>query len=135
MENYYMKRVVLTTMCMVYDNDKILVQMRTKKDWPGLTFPGGKVKDNETVEECCIRETYEETGLSISNIEFMGFIEWNNIDECRHFCFLFKTNSYTGTLKSSDEGNVFFIKENEISNYPLSDDFDKIFDILKNGKH
>jgi len=30
-------------MCMIYDDKgNILVQDRLKKDWPGVTFPGGK---------------------------------------------------------------------------------------------
>ena len=37
--------VVLTNMCMVYDdNGNILVQNRTKNTWPGITFPGGHVE-------------------------------------------------------------------------------------------
>ena len=44
-----MKQVVLTIMCMVVNkNNEILVENRLKKDWPGLTFPGGHVEDNET---------------------------------------------------------------------------------------
>ena len=48
-------------MCMIYnDKGEILVQMRTKKDWSGLTFPGGHVEDNETLIDSVIREMKEE---------------------------------------------------------------------------
>ena len=34
----------ITNLCMVYDNaGNVLVQERIKKDWPGITFPGGHV--------------------------------------------------------------------------------------------
>ena len=39
--------VLLTNMCLIYKDDEILVQERTKNDWPGLTFPGGHIKKNE----------------------------------------------------------------------------------------
>ena len=65
-------------MCMVYDdNENILAQDRVSKDWPGLTFPGGHVEDNETIEQSVIREIKEETGLTISSVECCGgTIEW-----------------------------------------------------------
>ena len=71
--------VILTIMCMAVDKDgKILVINRLKKDWPGLTFPGGHVEDDETCEEACVREMKEETGLEVSDLIEMGHIEWNN---------------------------------------------------------
>lgn len=70
-------RIILTNMCMVYDNDEnILVQDRVSKDWPSLTFQGGHVEDNETIEESVIREIKEETGLTISSVECCSTIEW-----------------------------------------------------------
>lgn len=125
-----MREIKLTMMCLIYNDKKeFLVINRTKKDWPGLTFPGGHVEDNEATIEACIREVKEETGLDIFDIENVGYIEWNNefSDNIRHFSVLFRTNKYAGEVTSSKEGKAFFIKENELKNYPLSNDFDKIF--------
>ena len=59
-----MNNIKLTTMCMIYkDNGEFLVQDRIKNDWPGITFPGGKVEKDELITESCIREIKEETGL------------------------------------------------------------------------
>ncbi len=130
-----MKPVILTIMCMVYNSDgTFLVMNRLKKDWPGLTFPGGHVEDNEVSEEACIREIKEETNLDIFDIECIGHIEWNDFnDGFRHFSVLYRTNKYKGTINSSKEGNIFFIKEEDISKYPLSNDFDKIYALMKKG--
>ena len=38
------ENVNFTNMCMVYDADKVLVIDRKKKDWSGITFPGGHVE-------------------------------------------------------------------------------------------
>ena len=60
-------KVELTNMCMVYDDDRILVQERINKNWSGVTFPGGHVEEDESFAQSVIREVYEETGLKIEN--------------------------------------------------------------------
>ena len=127
------KPIILTIMCMVYKDDgSFLVLNRKKKDWPGLTFPGGHVEDDETCEEACIREMKDETNLDIKDIVCKGHIEWNDFgDGLRHFAVLYSTNKFSGELKSSSEGEIFFLKEDKVDNYPLSNDFWKIYHLLK----
>lgn len=128
-------KTILTTMCMIYKEDgSFLVQNRIKNDWPGINFPGGHVEDNETIEQSCIREVKEETGLDISNIHSPGYIEWYVKEENkRHLCIIFTTKNFKGNIISSNEGEIFFIKEEELNNYPLSLDFDKVLKIAKRG--
>lgn len=128
-------KTILTTMCMIYKEDgSFLVQNRTKNDWPGINFPGGHVKDDETIEQSCIREIKEETGLDISSLYSPGYIEWYvPEDGKRHLCIIFTTKHFKGHIKSSNEGEVFFIKEDDLKNYPLSLDFDKVLEIAKRG--
>ena len=132
-KSHSQKRVKLTIMCMVYKDDgSFLVENRLKKDWPGLTFPGGHVEDDELIENAVMREMKEETGLELSEIEPRGYIEWNEFgDNVRHLAMLFRTKKYKGTLKSSKEGEIFFIKEKDIGKYLLSNDFEKIYQKLK----
>ena len=49
-------------------------------------FPGGRLEENETIEECCVREVLEETGIkcsikekSISINEYFEDATWTNV--------------------------------------------------------
>ena len=60
----------LTTLCYIEKDDKYLMLHRTKKKndankgkWIGV---GGKIEENESPDECLIREVYEETGLKLT---------------------------------------------------------------------
>ena len=69
-------KIILTNMCLIEDASKrILLQNRTKSDWPGLTFPGGHINKEETIEESIIREVKEETNLDIKNPKLIGIHE------------------------------------------------------------
>ena len=132
-KSHSQKKIKLTIMCMVYKDDGyFLVENRLKKDWPGLTFPGGHVEDGEMIEDAVYREMKEETGLELLDIEPRGYIEWNEFgDDVRHLAMLFKSNKFKGEIKSSKEGEIFFIKEEDLPKYLLSNDFEKILALLK----
>ena len=109
----------LCNMCMVTDGSgRVLVQKRLPKPsnpWSGLIFPGGHVEPGETVVASVIREVQEETGLTVSNLQNCGYIQWYNPDcQSQYFVFLFKTSSYSGDLKGSVEGNVKWMTLDEM---------------------
>ena len=127
------ENVVLTNMCMVYDGNKILVQDRLNPNWPGITFPGGHIEQRESFVESTIREVYEETGLKVSNLQICGMKQWTQRDgSYRYIVIFYKTNAFTGELKSSDEGKVFWINRNEISNYVVAEGFMEMLEVFEN---
>lgn len=121
----------ITNMCLVYSGDKILVQERNKKDWPGLTFPGGHVEKGENFIASVIREVKEETGLTIYDPLLCGMEEYkaDNNDE-RYLMLFYKTDKFDGELKSSKEGKVFWINKDDLLKYELSLDLDRIYKIM-----
>lgn len=128
-----LEQVTLTNMCLIYNGDgRILVQKRNKSSWPGITFPGGHVEKNESFVESTIREVYEETGLTVSNLQLCGIAQWTPFLGGRYIVVLYKTNCYTGELKSSDEGEVFWIDKNQLFNYELSADLEEMFMVMDN---
>ena len=129
--------IILTNMVMIYDDyDNILVQNRKANDWPGINFPGGHVKFDESIKDSCIREIKEETGLDIYDLEFCGFFEWNIPKENkRHLAMLYKTKSYSGKLVSSNEGEMMWLNIKNINKYKQSTDFDKVLKVMLEGLH
>ncbi len=63
MSKHNLELVELTNMCMIQDlsTNKVLVQVRNKNDWDGISFPGGHVEMGESIVQSVIREVQEET--------------------------------------------------------------------------
>ena len=121
------ERVELTTLCMISWGDEILLQNRVKTDWRGYCFPGGHVEPGESIVDSVIREMQEETGLTVKNPKLCGIKQFP-IDGGRYLVFLFKTNEFTGELRSSDEGKVEWISRKDLPNIAAVSDF---MDMLK----
>ena len=118
------EQAIFTNMCMVYDNaGNILVQDRCDPGWPGITFPGGHVEPGESFVESVIREVYEETGLTIENPILCGTKQFQTRKGERYVVLLYKTDRFSGELKSSDEGKVFWIPRNTLEQYTLIEHF------------
>lgn len=140
--------IELTNMCLVYDENRILVQ--EKKDTGikgGLVLPGGHVEQGESLTQSVIREIKEETGLNIYNPQPCGYKDWILDDGTRYIVLLYKTDKYDGEIKSSEEGCVFWLDRKDIEKANLiwnmrelleifeSDKYSEFFFEYKNGKH
>ncbi|MBR3716165.1 MAG: 8-oxo-dGTP diphosphatase [Clostridia bacterium] len=129
------ENVVLTNMCMVYSGSKILVQDRLDPKWPGITFPGGHIEVGESFVRSTMREVKEETGLDVSDLRLCGMKQFTSEDNTyRYIVFFYKTDRFTGELRSSDEGKVFWIERSELDSYVLADGFDKMLEIFENDE-
>lgn len=122
--------VTITNMCMVYDDDMVLVQDKIDDDYCGLTFAGGHVERGESFTDAVIREVYEETGLRISCPVLCGIKDWTNDDGSRYMVLFYKTNKYEGELVSSDEGKVYWIKTDELKNLNMAEGMDKMLQVF-----
>ena len=137
--------IELTNMCLICDGNKVLVQ--EKVGTKGLVFPGGHVEEGESLLESVVREMKEETGLTIENPKVCGFKDWIQEDGTRYVVLLYKTHKFTGELKSSDEGRVFWIDRADIDRVNLiwnmkelleifdTDLYSEFFFKIKDGKY
>ena len=125
---------ILTNMCMIYDENRILVQDRKNPDWPGITFPGGHVEPKESFVDSVIREVKEETGLDIANVQLCGIKQFPLEEgKCRYIVLLYKTGTFSGELKSSEEGQVFWIEKDELKDYVLAESFETMLEVFENN--
>ncbi len=79
----------------------------TKHRQRGIEFPGGKVEHGETVEDAVRREAYEETGVKIGSLSYIG--EYVVHTE-RPFC----KAVYTGEIVQIDETYPLYETEGAI---------------------
>lgn len=131
-----MEEVELTNMCMICDGQgNVLVQdKRNHPDWHGWNFPGGHVEKGEYVTPSVIREMKEETGLTIENPRLCGVKEFHKLkDGRRYIVFLYTATKFSGELKSSDEGDIFWYPLSELpSSDKLIDGFGEMLPVFMN---
>ncbi|MBE6692560.1 MAG: 8-oxo-dGTP diphosphatase [Ruminococcaceae bacterium] len=118
---------IFTNMCMIYDeNGNVLVQDRVGSNWAGITFPGGHVESGESFTDAAIREVYEETGLTVSKLQLCGIQDFFLDDGTRYCVYFYKTNCFSGDLRSSVEGDVFWTSLSKLHELKLSNGMDSI---------
>ncbi|SCG85206.1 NUDIX hydrolase [Methanobacterium congolense] len=112
-------RVILTD-----PDGKILIIKRSteSKTNPGRwELPGGKVDQNESIDQALLREVYEETGLKITPDHVVGVSEQNlHIIRAVHIIMSGRIIEGELTLSPEHEGYAWVFLEN-LSNYELAD--------------
>jgi len=123
---------IFTNICLITDDaGNILVQDRKNPNWPGIAFPGGHVEKEESFVDAVIREVLEETGLTVENPILCGVKQWPGPQDARCVVLFYKATRFTGTLRSSEEGEVFWVSREELHRYPLARDFEEMLRLME----
>ena len=112
----------LTNMCMIVDGTKVLVQDRVDPRWSGIAFPGGHVEPGESITDSVVREIQEETGLTVRSPRLCGVKDWMKDDGGRYIIFYYKGDEFSGELKPSEEGDIFWAELNDLPGMNLAVD-------------
>ncbi len=129
------EKVELTVLCMIYKDNKLLLQERRKEDWQGLTFPGGHVEKEESFVQAVIREMKEETGLDIELPKLCGVKQFHTDSKIRYIVLLFKTDQFSGELISSDEGKMLWIDRSDLPKLNTVADFAELLEVFDSDRY
>lgn len=119
-----------TTLCYIERGDEYLMLHRVKKKndinkdkWIGL---GGKFEEDESPEDCLLREVREESGITLTSWRYRGIVTFINTKCESEFMHLFTADAFEGEMKTCSEGELEWIKKSELMKLTLWEG-DKIF--------
>ncbi len=119
-----------STLCYIEKDGKYLMLFRNKKavdcnrgKWIGI---GGKFEENESPDECLIREVKEETGYTLTAYKMRGIVTFVTDKWETEQMFLFTADGFFGEPSDCDEGLLEWKSKDEINSLSLWEG-DRIF--------
>ena len=124
-----------TTLCYLEQGDQYLMLHRVKKEndlnhdkWIGV---GGKFLEGETPEECVLRETMEETGLTLTDYRYRGIITFLSDRWEGEYMHLFTASKWEGEQGDCNEGDLQWIAKKELRKLPMWEGDHIFLDLLE----
>lgn len=110
-----------TVLCYIENNGCYLLLLRNKKEidinkgkYIGI---GGHIELGENKEEALIREVKEETGLIVESYQYRAKLIFIN-NGYKEIMYLFTVDKFTGEVKECDEGELHWIRKEDIFKFP-----------------
>ena len=91
--------------------------------WIGV---GGKFEEDESPEECLLREVREETGLTLTRWRFRGIVTFVAEGHETEYIYLYTADQWTGEMIECNEGDLEWIPKEKVCDLPIWEG-DKIF--------
>ena len=120
----------LSTLCYIEKDNQYLMLHRTVKEndvnkdkWIGV---GGHFEQDESPEECLLREVKEETGYTLTSYRFRGIVTFVSGTGVTEYMSLFTADAFTGEPIPCDEGELEWVDKAQIQNLNIWEG-DKIF--------
>ena len=112
-----------TTLGYLHCGDSWLLLYRNKKEndlnrakWVGV---GGKFEENESPDECLLREVREETGLTLTDYRCRGVVTFVSDEWEGEYMYLYTATGFTGEMRECDEGTLEWVPIDEVPKLPL----------------
>ena len=119
-----------STLCYVIQGDQVLMLHRVKKKndvnkdkWIGI---GGKFEQEESPDECLLRECREETGLRLTSWQCRGVVTFLQEGGEGEYMYLFTAEEFEGNLHDCPEGDLQWVSREFLYRLPMWEG-DRIF--------
>jgi 8-oxo-dGTP diphosphatase len=118
-----MNITTIGNVCFLIDQTagNILLLERSREPMRGLlTGVGGKTDFAEDIQQSCMREIKEETGLDVKSIQLKGILKTLAEDgQSSWILFVYTCTDFTGRLKVCEEGNLQWFDITKLDSLPL----------------
>jgi 8-oxo-dGTP diphosphatase len=125
-----MEKSKLTTLCYIEKDGQYLMLHRVSKEndinkdkWIGV---GGHFEEDESPEDCLLREVKEETGLTLLSYRFRGIVTFISNEWQTEYMCLYTADEFEGEMTQCDEGVLCWVDKSQIDQLNLWTG-DKIF--------
>ena len=120
------------------DREEYLMLHRVKKKndinhdkWIGV---GGGFEHGESPEECALRETFEETGLTLTDYRLRGIVTFDCEGQETLYMYLFTASAWTGELSECSEGDLEWVPKKKVYSLPIWEGDKIFFRLLEEGR-
>ncbi len=120
----------LSTLCYIEKDGKYLMLHRTVKEkdvnkdkWIGV---GGHFEEDESPEECLLREVKEETGYTLTSYRYRGIVTFISGNGVTEYMSLFTADGFCGEQTECDEGQLEWVDIDKVEGLNIWEG-DKIF--------
>jgi 8-oxo-dGTP diphosphatase len=94
-----------------------------KDKWIGV---GGHFEEDESPEECLLREVKEETGYTLTSYQYRGIVTFISGNGVTEYMSLFTADGFEGELLPCDEGELEWVDIDKVQELNIWEG-DKIF--------
>lgn len=112
---------VQVTAAIFYENGKYLICQRAKDDELPLLweFPGGKLEEGETLEQCIVRECEEELAVTIKVVGEFGKTSYAHANRILAFTF-YHVERIAGIFTTLVHEQIKWVSPEQLKDYPFS---------------
>ena len=128
-----MKRVASS--CILRNGNALLLLKRNKDPYKGYYLPlGGKVEPYENPIDTAVRETFEESGLTISRPTYCGVLVETSPTKYNWITFIYIVDIDRVPPPLSDEGTLKWIDWDELGHYPIPKTDEFVYEWVRKSK-
>ena len=124
-----MKSELSTLIYLIRDGRYLMLHRTVKKNdvnkdkWIGV---GGHFEQDESPEECAVRETFEETGYILNSMRYRGIVTFISGTGVTEYMSLFTSDDFAGEPHDCDEGELAWVDMKAVYDLDIWEG-DKIF--------